>query len=113
MTMESRCEICYVTAPDRDSADRITSALLEARLAACVSCVPGVKSSYRWEGKIENSEELLLMVKTRAGLRERITEAVKAKHPYSVPEIIFTPIAGGSPDYLRWVEESTAPAGAQ
>lgn len=106
--MEAPCELCYVTAPDRPAAEKISAALLGRRLAACVSLIPGVSSSYRWEGKIETSEELLLLVKTRAGLREDIIAAVKENHPYSVPEIIFTGIAGGSPDYLRWVAENVS-----
>ncbi|MGH7767225.1 MAG: divalent-cation tolerance protein CutA, partial [Candidatus Binatia bacterium] len=71
----------------------------------CVNRVKPVQSIYRWQGKIESSEEVLLIVKTRRDLFERLKEKIQQLHSYSVPEIIALPILAGSESYLRWLEE--------
>ncbi|MBL8743651.1 MAG: divalent-cation tolerance protein CutA [Myxococcales bacterium] len=90
-------------------AERIAKALVEARLCACVNVLPGVKSFYHWEGKLEDASESTLLVKTRKALLPELTEAVKAIHPYSVPEVIALDIdaSAGNADYLRWVLAET------
>ncbi|HEY3305538.1 MAG TPA: divalent-cation tolerance protein CutA [Candidatus Binatia bacterium] len=97
--------VVFVTAGSADEGDRLARALVEGRLAACVNRVKPVQSIYRWQGKIESSEEELLIVKTRRDLFERLKEKILELHSYSVPEIIALPILAGSESYLRWLEE--------
>ncbi|MGC8583569.1 MAG: divalent-cation tolerance protein CutA [Thermoproteus sp.] len=97
--------VVYITAP-RDDGERIARHLVERRLAACVNVAP-VVSVYRWEGRVERDEEVLLIVKTRQERLRELMSEVKAVHPYKVPEIIALPIVEGDPDYLKWVDEST------
>lgn len=100
--------IVFCTCPDADSASGIARDLVEQRLAACVNLLPQVRSVYRWEGKIEEAEEVLLMIKTTAQrfalLRERITEL----HSYEVPEVIALNIRDGLPAYLAWIHSQTS-----
>ena len=91
----------------QESADNIADAVLEARLAACVNIVPGVRSKYWWEGKLESDDESLLIMKTRAELVENLITKIKAAHPYDVPEIIAFEIREGNADYLKWIAEET------
>ena len=100
--------VVMITTGSHEEGERIAHALLEARLAACVNLLPGVTSLYWWEGKIDRSEEVLLLVKTRRALFPRLVEAVRAVHSYEVFEAIGLPIQVGGDDYLRWIEESTA-----
>ncbi len=94
-----------ITTP-RDSTEKIAKHILQKRLAACINATP-VSSAYWWEGKIEEAEETLLIVKTTVDKLERLIEEVKSVHPYRVPEIIALPIVGGNRDYLSWVERET------
>jgi periplasmic divalent cation tolerance protein len=84
----------------------IGRALVENRSAACVNIVPGLRSLFRWQGAIEDQEETLMLVKSRAERLPFIVETVKELHSYSVPEVIALPIIGGSSDYLAWIDES-------
>jgi periplasmic divalent cation tolerance protein len=97
--------VVLVTAGSADEGDRLARELVEERLAACVNRVKAVQSIYRWQGKIECSEEELLIVKTRRDLFERLKEKVQQLHSYAVPEIVALPILAGSESYLRWLEE--------
>lgn len=106
--MPAQYQICSVTVGDKETARKISEGLLREKLAACVSTVEGVTSSYRWQGKIETSPELLLIIKTRRALAADVTQFVKRHHPYTVPEIIFTDIADGSREYLDWLGANTA-----
>ncbi|HIC98295.1 MAG TPA: divalent-cation tolerance protein CutA [Pyrodictiaceae archaeon] len=94
-----------VTAPKGKGVE-IARKLVEARIAACVN-VGNVKSIYWWQGKIEEDDEEILVIKTRLELVDKIVEYVKRIHPYQVPEIIILPIIGGYEEYLRWVRENT------
>ena len=96
-------EICviYSTVPPSRSAD-LAQRLLEKNLVACVSITP-VRSLYRWEGKSCDDEEHLLVIKTRRSLAETVIRALKAMHPYEVPEIIVLPVISGHAPYLDWV----------
>lgn len=105
--MPALYQICLVTVGDKESARKISEALLRERLAACVSTVEGVTSSYRWQGKLETSSELLLIIKTRKSLSSDVTQLIKEHHPYTVPEILFTDIDGGSKEYLDWLGANT------
>jgi periplasmic divalent cation tolerance protein len=88
-------------------AQKITDKLLTARKAACVNIIPGVSSQYWWQGKIENTEELMLVVKTQVALLDDLIKLVKEHHPDTVPEIIALPIIGGNKDYLNWIDKET------
>ncbi len=100
--------VILVTVPSNEVGRQIAAALLEGRLAACVNITAPLRSLYTWEGTIHDDEELLLIVKTRAELFERAAAAVRAAHPYQVPEIIALPIAAGSETYLKWIEDVTS-----
>lgn len=106
--MATPFSIAFVTAPDRASADRLAEGLVGGRLAACVNVLPGVESTYRWEGKVEKSSELLLVVKTRTALVEAVCAFVAKNHPYSVPEVVSWPIDQGAAPYLKWLEAETS-----
>ncbi|MDD2804165.1 MAG: divalent-cation tolerance protein CutA [Elusimicrobiales bacterium] len=105
--MSTRYDICLVTAGSRAAARKLASGLLRERLAACVSAVPGVESSYWWQGRLERASEVLLLVKTRRALRKEVMKFVKRHHPYAVPEVLFAEIAAGSPEYLAWLGANT------
>jgi periplasmic divalent cation tolerance protein len=106
---EADIQVVLVTAPDIDVATRIAGALVEERLAACVNLVPGVRSIYRWNGRVENDSEVLMIIKTRADRSVELTERVRALHPYDTPEVVLIPVAGGSRDYLDWVRAEATP----
>jgi len=99
------------TTAARADAERIARALVEGRLAACVQIAGPVSSTYWWRGDIETAEEFLCIIKTRAELFARAEAAIREMHPYETPEIIATPITGGSADYLKWLAEETAHGG--
>jgi periplasmic divalent cation tolerance protein len=100
--------VVFITASSADEATRIGRTLVEERLAACANLIPSIASTYWWKDKIEESGEALLVIKTRQDLIERLTARVKALHSYTVPEVIALPILGGNPDYLKWIDDSTA-----
>ncbi|MCR4819614.1 MAG: divalent-cation tolerance protein CutA [Elusimicrobiales bacterium] len=99
-------EICIVSAGDRAVAKKITEALMNEQLAACVSAIEGMKSIFRWKGKMEEADEVLLIIKTRASLREEVMQCVKKNHNYEIPEILFIPVEG-SREYLDWIGANT------
>ncbi|MHC4599142.1 MAG: divalent-cation tolerance protein CutA [Planctomycetota bacterium] len=107
--METEFVTVFVTSPGRETSLAIASALVEERIAACVNVVPGLVSVYRWEGKVQQDPEELLVAKTRRSLLGNLEERVKALHPYDVPEVVALPILDGSREYLDWLAESTAP----
>ena len=111
MTAENVPDVAVValsTAPDSGQADRIARILVEERLAACVSRVPGVRSLFRWEGAIESAEEILLLIKTHARKAPELTRRLAEIHPYDVPEILILPVAAGLGGYLDWLRRETA-----
>ncbi|OPY04066.1 MAG: Divalent-cation tolerance protein CutA [Syntrophaceae bacterium PtaB.Bin038] len=96
------------TAPSREEADRIAQTLVERRLAACVQIAGPVESFYRWKGALERSTEWLCLIKTRRANYAAVEAAIRAGHPYEVPEIISFPIEAGSEPYLAWLRAETA-----
>jgi len=97
--------VVLITASSEES-ENIARKLLEERLAACVNIVRGVKSLFWWEGKIDEAQEALLIAKTRLDQMEKLIQAVKQIHSYSVPEIIALPIIAGNINYLTWISQN-------
>lgn len=85
-------------------AERMARALVEGRLAACVTVAPGVRSFYRWKGKIESSVEFLLIAKTSRGLFPALCAEIEKLHPYEVPELLALPVVAGAEKYLSWFQ---------
>jgi len=102
--------VILITVGDREEGLALGRALVGEGLAACVNIIGGVRSVYRWKGKVEEGDECLLAVKSRKELLGRITARVKELHSYEVPEVIALEIAGGSEEYLDWVTGSTGPS---
>ncbi len=100
--------LVLTTAGSEREANKIAHALVERRLAACVNLVPQIKSVYRWQEKIEESEEWLLVIKTGQQLFSRVEDAIKELHSYELPECISVQINGGNESYLEWIEKSVA-----
>ena len=101
--------LVLTTAGSEEEAKRIARALIERRLAACVNIAPRVSSIFRWQGKIEESEEHLLIIKTSADTFAQVSSAIKELHSYEVPECIAIEIVDGSAPYLNWITESVKP----
>jgi periplasmic divalent cation tolerance protein len=99
--------VVFVTCGSEEEALKIGRTLVEERLAACANIISPIRSIYRWEGKICDEKEWLLLIKTRESLFEDLAKRVKALHSYTVPEIIALPIVEGSPAYLNWIAENT------
>ena len=90
-------------------AEKIASALVEERLAACVNVIPGVVSVYRWKGAVEKENELVLVIKTMAQQVDALKARLVELHPYELPEVVVIPIAGGHQPYLDWLAEQVRP----
>jgi periplasmic divalent cation tolerance protein len=99
--------VVLVTCGSEEEAVKISNALVEEHLAACVNLISPVRSIYRWEGKVSDEKEWLLMMKTQRERFKEIEAKVKSLHSYSVPEIIALPIVEGSSSYLNWIDENT------
>lgn len=99
--------IVYCTCPDAASADALAQALVSERLAACVNVLPGVRSTYRWQGKVDTSDEVLLLIKTTRGRLDALSARVQALHPHELPEVLAVEVHGGLAPYLDWVAEQT------
>jgi periplasmic divalent cation tolerance protein len=100
------------TVETAEDAERLARDLVDRRLAACVNIVPGIRSVYRWKGRVEAASEQLLVIKTRVERFEALREALVAGHPYELPEVVALPLAGGHAPYLAWLDESVAPNAA-
>ena len=93
--------------PDEASAQTLATTLVAERLAACVSVLAPCRSTYRWQGTIESAAEIPLLIKTTTARYAALEDAIRARHPYELPEIIAVPIAHGLPEYLAWVVTET------
>lgn len=94
------------TAESTDQARRIAEALVERKLAACVNIVPKITSIFRWKGKVQESEEWLMLIKTTKTAFTRVRDAIKEMHPYELPECIAIEIDDGSEEYLNWISDA-------
>jgi periplasmic divalent cation tolerance protein len=97
------CVVVLVTTPDAETAARIARAVIEEKLAACGNVLPQIRSIYRWQGKVEDASEVLLVLKTGRRWFDELADRVRALHPYEVPEIVALPIVAGSDKYLDWI----------
>ncbi|MGB7541503.1 MAG: divalent-cation tolerance protein CutA [Burkholderiales bacterium] len=96
--------------PDRESAAKLARALVDKRLAACINILSPCRSVYRWRGAVEDAEEFPMLIKTSRSRYAELEAAIRAGHPYELPEIIAVPLAAGLPAYLEWVGAETRPA---
>ena len=97
--------VVYVTSGDANESQQIARTLVEKRLAACVNLIPQVRSFYRWEDKIQDDPEALLVIKTSRSLFAAVRAEVERLHSYHVPEVLCVPILEGSPNYMTWLAE--------
>ena len=95
--------------PDLASAEKLAAALIELRLAACVNVLAPCRSVYRWQGAVQKEEERPVLIKTTRERYAALEAAIRAAHPYELPEIVAVPIERGLPGYLQWVIDETAP----
>lgn len=100
-------QISFCTVPDADTGQRIADALVAEQLAACVNLLPGITSTYAWQGEVQHDSECLLLIKSRADLFNTLNDRIIELHPYDVPEIIAVAIADGLKPYLSWITENT------
>lgn len=100
--------LALTTVPERETGERIAAALVEERLAACATLLPGATSVYRWEGAVQRETEVVMLLKTRRSRVAALGERLAALHPYTVPELVALPIEAGLEAYCRWVADETA-----
>ncbi len=100
--------LCYCTCPDAGSGQVLADALVGEGLAACVNRLPGISSTYRWQGKVMTDSEVLLLIKTTESRFAALRERVLALHPYELPELIAVPVGLGHAAYLDWVRASVS-----
>jgi len=93
--------------PDREAAERLAGALVEQRVAACVNILAPCRSVYRWKGAVQREEEHPVLIKTTAERYPALEAAIRAAHPYELPEVVAVPIERGLPAYLAWVVAET------
>jgi periplasmic divalent cation tolerance protein len=105
--------VVLVTAPDATAAERLVRTLVDERLVACGSIVPGVISIYHWQGELHRDHEVQILLKTKESRVAALLERVPALHPYEVPEVLVLPVAAGLGPYLDWVRRESEPAEAQ
>lgn len=98
--------VIFVTCANKEEGEKISQSLVKKKLVACVNLVPEITSRYWWQGKIETAEEVLLIIKTKKPLVNRLIKEVKKLHSYTIPEIIALPIIAGNKDYLDWIKGS-------
>ena len=99
--------LVFTTLPDSSSAVKLADALVNARHAACVHTLPAGLSVYRWNGKVEHTNEVSMLIKTTQNAYPALEKAIRASHPYDLPEILAVPVIGGLPAYLDWIDTET------
>jgi periplasmic divalent cation tolerance protein len=105
--------VAFTTAPSAEAGRTIVRALVERRLVACGTVIPGGVSIYRWKGDVEEQRETVVILKTTAARWEALAAALPGLHPYEVPELVAVPVAGGHAAYLQWLSEETAEPGTR
>ncbi len=102
-----RALLLLTTCPDATSAERISQTLVSEGLAACVGRLPGLHSTYRWQGRIEQAREYQLLIKASFRHKDALMERIVALHPYEVPELLILNVDDGLPAYLHWLDETS------
>ena len=95
--------------PERAAAEALAAQLVERRLAACVNILSPCRSVYRWHGEVQHEEEYPMLIKTTSERYAALEQAIRAGHPYELPEVVAVPLEHGLPEYLRWIAEETTP----
>lgn len=108
MQENDKAVLVYATFPDVDAAEKEGAALVEAGLAACVNILPGMISIYTWNGERHRDAEVVMIIKTRRALAERVIAEVKSRHAYDNPALVVLPVDGGSEQFLDWIRAQTA-----
>jgi periplasmic divalent cation tolerance protein len=108
MSLASQALLVLSNVPNEEMAEQLARLLVERRLAACVNILPPMRSIYSWEGKVEEAREVAMQIKSTIAHYAELEAAIKAAHPYSVPEIIAIPIVDGLPIYLDWIKQETS-----
>lgn len=103
------CTAPVAATDGRLGAEALAHRLVDEGLCACVNVVPGVRSFFRWEGKVDSADELLLVAKTTAAAAPRLAARIAELHPYQVPEVLTLAVADGAPSYLQWLSASVLP----
>jgi periplasmic divalent cation tolerance protein len=100
--------VVLTTLASVDEAVKLVRTLLDRRLIACGNILPGVRSIYRWEGKVADEQEVIVLLKTRAARIEALEMAFGELHPYKVPELLALPVSAGLHKYLEWIDDETS-----
>ena len=100
--------LVYTTFPSLDAAAETGTELVEAGLVACANILPGMVSIYRWEGRTERADEVVMLLKTTVGRTDAVVEAIRARHPHDVPAVLVLRVDDGLPDFLAWIAGSVA-----
>jgi periplasmic divalent cation tolerance protein len=111
LQQNDKAVLIYSTYPSQELAESIGGYLVDAGLAACVNVMSGMTSIYRWQGERHRDSEVVMIIKTRASLAERVIEAVRSRHSYTNPALVVLPVEGGSQEFIGWIMEQTAAAG--
>ena len=107
MKVATKFAVVLVTAPDLKTARTLARAALQMRLVACANLIPQIESHYWWQGKIESSAEILLILKTQKSKLPALEKLILAKHPYDTPECLVLPLRAGNERYLKWLNQNT------
>lgn len=108
MSARQGLRLVYVTAPSLAEAERLAQLAVTRRLAACANILPGMRSLYWWRGKLEQADEVVLLLKTTEALAGELTRTMAQAHSYDCPCVVLLPIEGGHPAFLDWIEAETA-----
>ena len=100
--------VAFCTCPDEATASRLAHLLVREKAAACVNILAGVRSIYAWQGSVTDDAEILLLIKTRTGVFDRLNQLIAQHHPYETPELVALPIVAGADPYMAWLDEALA-----
>ena len=101
--------VVFTTCNSQEQGAQLARHLIEHRLAACVNILTGARSFYRWKGEIEQASEVVLVIKSRRDIFEKLREAILHLHSYEIPEVIALPVIDGSDAYLSWIDRELIP----
>ena len=108
---DQRASMLYVTCGSSDQAREIGRRVVEEKIAACANIITGMKSIYRWEGRVEEGDEVVLILKTRALMVPELSARVQELHSFDVPCVVEIPLGRGNPDYFAWIAAETVRSG--